>query len=236
MAVFTNLSDAREGKMKNRMNKFKSLLLIMLCVILVVPCLARMDASAATTRQRAIAAYKKWLSAPKIRVAAKGTRYFDIQTYESRTYYDTRSGNVKFALANIDSDGIPELILYTKVGWNSIYGILTYKNGRIYRVYSYAGDGKLMGYYKGTGYFFMRTYSDGTPFTDSYYRIYGAKIRRNFTKFDYGYGGEADYTVGKTDVSRSTFVSKIRRAVQYKKKTNPTYYTNTSGNRSAHLR
>ena len=133
--------------MKNRMNKFKSLLLIMLCVILVVPCLARMDVSAATQRQKAMAAYKKWLCTSTIRVAAKGTRYFDMQTYTSRTYNGTRSGNVKFAIANIDNDGVPELIIYTKVGWNNIYGILTYKNGRIYRVYSYAGDGRLMGYY-----------------------------------------------------------------------------------------
>ena len=67
--------------------QLRAFLLAMLCIVLVIPA---MNVSAATQRQKAIAAYKKYLSQSKVYVMPKGKTYYDY-SYEKRTYNGTPS-------------------------------------------------------------------------------------------------------------------------------------------------
>ena len=109
--------------------QLKAFVLAMFCIVLIVPAL---NVSAVTQRQKAMAAYKKYLSQSKVYVMPKGTTYQDLGKKKDFTYNGTPGAQAKFCIANIDNDSIPELIVRTVDGH---YGsVLTYRNGKIVRL------------------------------------------------------------------------------------------------------
>lgn len=216
------------------MKKLKKIFMIMLCVVLITPC---MNVSAATQRQRAISAYKKWLSATYVRVLQKGTVYYDDWAYKRCTYSKTKASAVKFALAYIDGDSIPELVVYTKKGHVELFGILTYKNGKVRRVYSSTGSSKILGYYKKTGCFLERAFSEGTPYYDNYYKMSGAKSTKKYSKFSYSiYSTEAEYYISGKSATKKAFTSGVQNLTKKKSMTKLKFYKNTKANRNKKIK
>ena len=221
--------------MKNIAKKLKSLLLILLCVVLIIPALS-MNVSAATQKQKAMAAYKKWLSQNYVRVIPKGTVIFDDWSYTKSKYSSTKASQVKFTVAYINNDSVPELVVYTKQGHIQLFSVLTYKNGKIQRVYTSKGDSVFKGYFKKTGCFFVRSFTDGTPYYDRYCKMSGVKSSEQVRKFAYGYSNEADYFKGQQEISKSTYNSIVKKLRGGETITRVTFYKNTKANRDNKLK
>lgn len=224
--------------MKNSIRRVRSLLLIMLCMILIVPGVS-MHANAVTQKQRALAAYKRWLSTSKVCVIKKGSVY-DGGEYGGPGYQGTRASQVKFGLAYIDNDDIPELVVYTRQGgYKGLYGILTYKRGRVYRYFSSYGEEALSGYYKKTGIFADRTYPRGewigyqvmyhkvTDNQDKYYlwKTYNPNLGKPWTFYNYS-----------RKLTKNAFVTKLRIVTKNQQLLKVKFYNNTAANRNAKLR
>lgn len=218
-----------KGHMKRQLRAF---LLAMLCIVLVIPA---MNVSAATQRQKAIAAYKKYLSQSKVYVMPKGKKYYDY-SYEERTYNGTASSKAKFSFVNIDNDGVPELVVSAMVSGIPTYTVLTYKNGKINRAY-YEFEAGFIGYYPKTGIFLEIGYTDGTPYNENYYKLKGVKAPEVMSKFVYGSRPtEAYYSVGGRDVSIRTFAAKRKSLTGGKSLLKPKVYSNTAANRKLRLK
>ena len=194
--------------MKKLTKQFKGILLVMLCVILMVP---HVNANAATQRQQAMTAYKKMLSALIVYVLPNNSKYYD-------------------------NDGIPELVLRAKCNGVSLYSVWTYKNGKAVRVAYGNGGSVFKGYFNKTGIYLERAFSDGTPFTDSYYRLSGTSATRVISKFDYGYGGGADYSIGNRSCSASAFAAKRKSITKGYAMKKVSYLKNTAASRKAKLK
>lgn len=225
--------------MKNGMKKLKSLLLIAMCVVLIAPTMC-MNASAATKRQKAMAAYRKWLSGSKICVL-KGGNMCVTSSGSFTTYRGTKASNVKFAIANIDDDGIPELILYTNRGKVGLYGILTYKNGKVCRVYSSDGQSKLLRYYKGTGIVFNRTFPDEDTsmcWEETYGKMNGSRLIKDAYRVfvNAPMGNLRMYNVNNKESDKKDFYSTLNKELRGTRGTQFKFYQNTAANRRARLR
>ena len=228
-----------EGNMKTT-KRFKAFLLLILCVALVFP---RMDSSAARSAQyyQAMKAYKTWLGRKTVCVIQRGQQYYDDEI--KRTYSTSNASDVKFALAYLDNDGIPELIISTKQGSSVIYGILTFKNGKLYRAYNSRGNGYFGGYYYKTGYFLENIYGGSTEMYRHYNRLSKTEVQRMvFWKYDANARGQSAtgkqdrYYVNRNKVSKSAFMSKLQSATKGKTKSSIKLYQNTAANRDKILK
>lgn len=220
-------------EMKKLTKQFKGILLVMLCVILMVP---HVNANAATQRQKAMNAYKSILKSGKVYVIPNGATYYDDYYYRTRKYSGSLQKNVYFGLAYINNDGIPELVLRAKCNGVSLYSVWTYKNGKAVRVAYGNGGSVFKGYFNKTGIYLERAFSDGTPFTDSYYRLSGTTVTRVISKFDYGYGGGADYSIGNRPCSASAFAAKRKSITKGYAMKKVSYVKNTAASRKAKLK
>ena len=167
------------------------------------------------------------------------------------------AANVSFALAYIDNDSIPELIIKTrdnlidtysnsKVSY-SLMAVFTWKDGKIYRVaYGYnEGDETPLfrGYYKKKGIFVERRFYCGYhsslqdhQHTDSYYKLSGTKAS---IQLMYSYWiDKTNYYVGAGDkeVNKSTFQSKLKAITGGAAISTVTFRKNTAGNRKTYLK
>lgn len=219
-----------KGNVKRRVRAF---LLAMLCVVLVVPA---MNVSAATQRQKAIAAYKKYLSESTVYLMPKGSTYWDYAG-KKHTYYGTKSASASFCFANIDGDGIPELIVKGSLAYGMpAYTVLTYKYGKIQRA-SAGYDAAFRGYYPKTGIYLDEAFTDGTPYYERYFRLSGTKTAKVMDKFVYGMRStEAYYTIGSKDVSIKTFAAKRKSITRGTSLLRAKFYKNTASNRRARLK
>ena len=227
--------------MKTTTKRFKAILLLLLCVTLAFP---RIDSSAKSAQYyQAMKAYKTWLGRNTVCVIKRGRSYYDINAFRKKTYSTSRASDVKFALAYIDNDGIPELIISTKINSNcTLYGILTFKNGKIYRVFDSDGWDSFAGFYYRTGYFLDNAYTEGAPINRNYMLLSKTSVRKKLNKFDWSYrlgksyeSDDSYWADGKT-VSKRTFVSKLKTATKGKTKTFPKVYQNTAANRNRILK
>ena len=226
--------------MKTTTKRFKAILLLLLCVTLAFP---RIDSSAKSAQYyQAMKAYKTWLGRNTVCVIKRGRSYYDINAFRKKTYSTSRASDVKFALAYIDNDGIPELIISTKLNSNcTLYGILTFKNGKIYRVFDADGWDRFGGYYYRTGYFLNNSISEGIPINRDYMLLSKTSVRRVFYKFDCSYRMKSladsdSYSINGKDVSKSTFYSRLKTATKGKSITFPKVYQNTAANRNRILK
>ena len=177
--------------------QLKAFLLVMLCIVLVVPA---MNVSAATQRQKAMAAYKKYLSQSKVYVMPKGTSYSS--SHGKYTYSGTSASQAQFCIANIDGDGIPELIISAKYAEWYFCTVLTYKNGEISRIKYYkAAD--FIGYYPKTGIYLIKEaykkahYEKGDGYSDRYEKMSGTSAKTVMAKEVQPLGETAYFVDGK---------------------------------------
>ena len=218
--------------MKKFTKQLKSVLLIMLCVILIVP---SMNVSAATQKQQAMAAYKKILSASRIYVVPKN-RYIQDVWHMRYDYYGSLPKNVYFSLVYIDGDSVPELVLRAKCHGITLYCIWTYKNGKAYRTSYSNGYGDLRGYFPKTGMTLERTVSDGYSYMDSYYKLSGTTAKQVLNKTTHGSGGGADYQIGYRDCTAREFAAKRKSLTKGLAMKKISYVKNTAANRKAKLK
>ena len=138
--------------MINRKKKALSLLLavVMLFTIWMMPNgKAYVDAASLTGKQRALRAYKEFLSKPTIPIIPVGRRYYNLDRCLMEYYSATPSSQVRFSLAYINNDNIPELIVERmEECWrHGLYGVFTYKNGKVTRLRSGGGEDYYIGCY-----------------------------------------------------------------------------------------
>ena len=185
-------------------------------------------------------AYKTWLGRNTVRVI--GTEgplngYYLTSFTSKKKYSPDKASDVKFALASIDGDSIPELIISVKKDNRPLFGILTFKNGRITRVYSSNGLTYFGGYFNGTGYINMTSIEsyckkslycqlNGTSIKTMYYQSY----KRKLGDLDMYYG-----TGGKL-LSKSRYTKQVRSATQGKAKITLVLHQNTAANRNKFLK
>ena len=112
-------------KAQGRIKRILGYLLILAMVIAMVPA---MPSEAATAKSKAIAAYKKMLSKSTVTVIPKKVRCGRF----TRTRQPAKSKNVRFTIAYIDKDSVPELILLDSE--TEFCGIWTFRNGKVENV------------------------------------------------------------------------------------------------------
>ena len=223
--------------MKTTTKRFRAFFLLLLCLTLVIP---RIDSNAAATpRQQAMKAYKTWLGRNTVRVI--GTEgplngYYLTSFNSKKKYSPDNASNVKFALASIDGDSIPELIISVKKDNRPLFGILTYKNGRITRVYSSNGLTSFGGYFFKTGYFNMTT-SEPAYKKSLYCKLSGTSIKTMYYQSYKRKLGDLDMYYGTSGMlSKSQYTNRVRSATQGKAKTALVLHQNTAANRNKFLK
>ena len=229
--------------MKNNMRRqLKALILAMLCIVLVVPAM-NMNVSAATQRQKAIAAYKKYMAQSKVYIMPKGTTYHG-EISGPYTYYGTSSSKAQFCLANIDNDSVPELVITGIIEGDNVhaYTILTYKSGKIRRVH-YEYSKLFSGYYPKTGIYVDRL---DQPYTSVEYcklngfnkpkGMMGKQVFENM-----GVKRTDAYWIGKSSrdgksCSAKTFAAYRKKITGGKSPIKVKFHKNTASNRRLKLR
>ena len=183
-------------------------------------------------------AYNRWLSAPKVYVLKKGEIYYDIrEKYTRKNYTSSKPSEIKFDLQYIDGDSIPELIVYGLVGGMVSYGIITFKNGKLCRVYDnqcarYEGS-----FYK-TGYFLESEGLDGFPnyYEAEYYQMLETKAVKKYSKSTGHLCEDSDFMLGNRKVGAAEFNRRIAAQTNNRKLTKVKYHKNTSANRATILK
>ena len=140
------MKSTEKVKTKNKILRALQLLLILTLVFTAIPA---MPGEAASTKSKALSAYKKKLSASKVTVLPPGKKV-TVNYYDTVTYRYSKSAAVKFAIAYIDNDNIPELILQDN---RYCYGVWTYKSGKVRCVHWGDSLTDPYGYYKKKGIF-----------------------------------------------------------------------------------
>ena len=207
-----------------------TILLCMLSVFLAVP---SYQVQAASAKKKAMKAYSKMLSKKKIK-------------RDSATVY--KGKNCYFAIAYIDNNNVPELIIYNTKdsshaqGWGALY---TYRKGKVKLVCPLTLDNRnRMGYYKKTGWFMDNGTWQGYG-GDSIQKLKNGKVLSNLiygrSTYDNGYKVVIDgysitqngsyMTVDATTFNRSlSYNTKNRAFKKYK------FYKNTKANRKKYLK
>lgn len=232
--------------MKQRSRKFRRGIILILSMVMLLPAIS---GYAATQKQKAMNAYKKWLGQSKVSVLKKGQEIADYNgayggVEDKANYTPTKASKTEFAIAYIDNDNIPELIVRTKD--KRYYSVLTYRKGKVVRLKGTQEDGTydtVKGYYKKTGVFFdVRTADFGID-RRIYYKMNATKASDKLEIWINNKGSKPskDYeyitSSGKTvSCNHSMFKEKLKNLTKGKKPTNIKYYKNTAKNRNKVLK
>ena len=218
--------------MKKSLRKISLLLLLLL---LLVPA---GTAQAATQKSKALKAYSKKLSSSKVYILPKGKKYFSSINWTNKAYKYTKRKDVRFGLAYIDNDKVPELVLTAMdQGCDFFYGVFTYKQGKVVRITSGAGYDMFKGYYAKKGVICIQETTEGTPYTRRYYKISGTKAKSVAGHFFSSPKGVSDmYYIGSKEVSKAAFKAEYKKYVGSKKMSTVKFHPNTKTNRSKYLK
>lgn len=215
--------------MRKLTSDLKKWILVLICVFSVAAFLPSQSAEAASTKTKALKAYAKMLSKKTI----KRTGHTTMQTK-----------NCKFAIAYIDNNSVPELVIYNDTdlchaeGFGALY---TYKNGKVVYVTSLFLDGKSrLGYYKKTGWFMDNVTWQGYG-TDSFYKLSGKKVKSDYVLFrDRENGKSVAFGLMISNnyqtVDATTFNRVLSTNTKSKKLTKFKFYNNTAKNRKKYLK
>lgn len=202
-----------------------------LCMLVFVMMLCPLEVQAASQKAKAMKAYKSMLSKKTMR-------------WGDDTYYKAVPTNTcKFAIAYIDNNSVPELIVtsgyVTRVAGTVV--IYTYRNGKVQVVKSntgrYYADSSKFSYYKKKG-IFISTYGTGGV-TDSYYKMSKSKASKKLMADDSLMYGKSYYTCSGEEskkISKSGFNKSLKKLVGSTKKTKAKFYKNTAANRKKYLK
>ena len=213
-------------KQSTTSRKIKSFLLLILTVTLALS--LGLTSQAASQKTKALKAYKKMLS----------------KTTIDRNGWPIKSKNCEFAIAYIDNDSIPELILYNDVDVPHMggYGTLfTYRSGSVKFVAEMDLDGTSgTGYYKKKGIFVTSYVQGGT--TIAYSQLKKTTTKTVLSKYKpYAYSGSTKLEYYKVSsgrskqISKKAFSSNLKKYVKSTKMTRFNFYKNTAKNRKKRL-
>lgn len=222
-------------KAANRAAGLNRILKFILILALVVAMIPAMPGEAASTKSKAMAAFKKKLSASTVTVLPKGKKVINLND-KKVTYKSSKTKNVKFAIAYIDNNNVPELILEDPFYG---YGVWAYKGGKVTCVLWGDSYCKTYGYYKKKGIYEDITYSEGSPFTKSFYQYKNGKMTERLSKFVHQEGRpEADYSFHNPykEVSKAAFKKRLNSYVGKTAVTKLYPVKNTSKNRKKYLK
>lgn len=139
-----------------------ALMMCFLCFFVMMPAT---HAQAASNKTKAMRAYKKMLAGKTI-------------VRDEATVYQTK--NCRFAIAYIDNNSVPELIVYNNTdashiqGWGALY---TYRKGKVRLVSNLMLDTRSrLGYYHKTGWFMDNTTYQGYG-GDTFQKLSAGKLK-----------------------------------------------------------
>lgn len=208
--------------MKYKTQKAVSVFLCAVLVFILIPC---SQSYAKTMKRQALDAYNTFLSDKSVKWGDS-----DLQIPLDKC---------SFALAYIDNNSVPELILYNLGNTSHIqgYGLLyTYKNNNIICLESLSMNDPFC-YYKKTG-IYIDNYTGMGFSTDFYNKISGTKISIRLSRSK-GYlvddSVSCTYSTGSGEITKAEFKKKLRKLVGSRKKTTPEFYQNTAVNRTKYL-
>lgn len=193
--------------------------LILLFLFVIGGLLPGSQAQAASQKTKALKAYKKLLTQKNIQWNSNGVI--------------VKSANCKFALAYIDNNSVPELVLFGGSGLNhgtGFYSVYTYQGGKVKRVANIR-DGIV--FYKKKGIFVSYTQLHGEY--ESYLKLSKAKTKMKLRTETYY---DTVYYEGETEkkISKSMFEKKLKRLVGSTKVSVPKFYNNTKADRKKYLK
>ena len=201
---------------KNKIVRVLGLLLIFMLVFTVIPA---MPGEAASTKSKAISAYKKKLSASKVTVLPAGKKVMN-RNDDYVTYRYSKRAKVKFAIAMTEPRTV-EGKHFRGMDYGYLWWIISRKKG-IYEDIAW---------------------SEGTPFTKCFYQFKNGKMTGKLHKFVYEQGRpEADYYQTSSssrypkEISKAVFKKKLKSYVGNTKVTKLSLKSNTSSNRKKYLR
>lgn len=210
----------------------RNLLLGIFCILFSLILIPAPQAHAASTKTKAIKAYQKMMSQKTI-------------TWEKEYNFKVPTKNCSFALAYIDKDSVPELIVQNTNDiphagdWGHLY---TYYKGKVRLVTGLnINDGKFY-YYKKKAVFLDNYCGMGLDST-TYQKMSKTKAAPilNYEKNINPYAAKkVTYSKatkqGFTTVSKSYFNNKLKSYVKSTKKTKAKFYKNTSKNRKKYMK
>ena len=164
--------------MKKRKGFFL-LFLMLLVMVFAVPAQAA-KTKPSSKRQKTIKAYKKYLQKSNIMIIPKGTKHW----WSGKKYKGTKSKNVRFALADVDNDSLPELFICDKK--NNYNALFAYKKGKVKRI---GVVSEPIGYYNKKNLFVTSGNIELNIFYQHYCRISSSKK----IEVVLGYGWYDDY-------------------------------------------
>lgn len=214
--------------MKQKKYWMKTVISMLLLVMFLCP----LRTEAASQKTKALRAYNSMLS--------KQTMQWGKDDY----YTAVPTNRCSFALAYIDNNSVPELIVTTgyvarPAGTVVIY---TYRKGKIQVVTNtttgrFYADSSVFSYYKKKN-IFISTYGNGGV-TDNYYKMSKNKASQKLMAGDSLMYGKSWYKVsGNTNkkISKTSFNKALKKLVGSKKKTTAKFIANTSANRKKYLK
>lgn len=191
--------------------------------------------SSLNKRENALEAYSKMLSANQL------TFYLDAENS-----IKINASDCKFAVVDVDSDFVPELVIqggegtYHSTGY---FNLFTYKDGGIQFVYNTSDD---FLYIENSGIFVWNYTGMGTC-TYEYYNMLDNAVNKVLIKgglyndatdaFDWTYhkGDGSIYEGTATEISESEFQKCLNDFGNGKSEQRPIFYENTAGNRNKYL-
>lgn len=215
---------AKKSIRNNCSRLLKGFLILFVIALFVSP----MHAQAASNKQKAYNAYKTILSNP--------AAHFE--------YY--RCGcPIKFALAYVDNNKIPELFVqmdYEDTGFYSAERqVYTWKNGKVKLIdknfYStnieegIDSRSSFAGYYKKTGVYVWRSSVDVGK-VEVIRKIKSGKLKKLASKVDPSYIGKSIWKKGKKRISKQAYKNYVRKVSKKKKLKKFKWVTNTAANRN----
>ena len=213
----------RKKSSRNVMRK----IVIALAVILLFT--MSQNVSAASQKIKAVRAYASFLSKTKY------VKWLDQQSFSTGL-----AKNCYFALAYIDNNNVPELILYTPDSYHVAgFGVMyTYRNGKVVRVSELGFDlHSTLGYYKK-----KNVYTDNYSWTGTgsydYERISGRRLGTRSIKYNYRLQKWVTdgYYWNDKRVSKASFNKALKKVVGNTKFTRYKFHKNTAANRKKYLR
>ena len=222
--------------------KWFSYVMIIVLMVLMIPAMP----SEASAKSIALSKYRALLNKSRISVLPQGKviekykKIGDEYIYYDFKYWSSKASKVKFCIANIDNDSIPELVINCKLGLRSdipAYTILTYKDGKIKRV-TYETYASFKGYYPKTGIYINHHITEGELIYINYIRMKGLRTTEVMYKGDWGslkYTSDDYkdwYNIGEKDCSAKTFAAYRSKITGGKSLINVKMHSNTATNRN----
>lgn len=212
---------------------------IVMCLLLLVVLSLPVSAQAASQKKKALKAYEKFLTKETVGFLDGGGASEDVSMAECR-----------FALAYIDDNSVPELVIYSpeieKLDWDGglkyggdyygCYTVYTYKNGKVKRT-AHTQLVKFAGYYKKEGVVSER-YTIKNGLKENCYILRKGKLKEAFSKAKNTRSKKGIYRneMKQTAISKAAYEKGLKSLTGGKRITKVKFRANTAANRKKYLK